>query len=160
MDDRIFSAMSEQRLDPPPFKKRKIFRRRFQAEDDGNDDNIIVTPPSPSAVGAVTLEELIAQGSRSTKCDLRDEQEEPLSVAEILRQRRAIQRRKGGIEFRNHDTTSKNEASDTQATNPLLDEDETLNKIITVVDRFAPQTGQVADVDQHMYAKLSLSATV
>ena len=155
MDDPILPIISGQRPDPPPFKKRKIFRRRFQAQNDGNDNNITVTPQGPSAPAALTLEELIAQGSGDVECDLRDEQEEPLSVAEILRQRRATQRRKGGIEFRNHDTSSKNEASDAQAMNPLLDEDETLNRIITVVDRFAPQTGQVADVDQHMYAKSS-----
>ena len=151
MADGLLS-MADQASNPPPFKKRRFYRRRPQSEDDdGNSDDISV-PYTANATESVPLEKLISQGSSNADVDVAGEQRQSLSVSEILRQRKAMLRKKGGIEFRNDSTASKIDSLESQAGNSLLDEDETLNRIITVVDRFAPQTGQVADVDQHMYA--------
>ena len=152
MDDHIQPVLSEQGSNPPPFKKRKFYRRRTPSEGERDDRDSIATPPSATAPEAITLEELIAQGSQNAHVDADSQQEKPLSVAEILRQRRAIQRRKAGIEFRNVDAAGKVDNSGAQTRSPLPKEDDTLDRMVMVVDRFAPQTGQVADVDQHMYA--------
>lgn len=142
--------MSDQDLHTPPFKKRKVYRRRPQNED--NEDDSIHSHPTATASEYMTSNEPTSQRSRDADAKVYHEQEMPLTVAEILRQRKSVHRRRGGIEYRTVDTPKKNESSSTQAASPLLDKEDTLDKIITVVDRFAPQTGQVADVDQHMYA--------
>ncbi len=149
MEDTTNPVDSDRDLLPTPFKKRKVYRKRPQSEDE-EDDGIHI--PTAIAPEPMSLNELIAQSSRYVDAKAYDEQQTPLSVAEILRQRKAAQRRKGGIEYRTVDTASRTESSGTQATSSLLDKDDSLGRIVTVVDRFAPQTGQVADVDQHMYA--------
>lgn len=151
MEEIAEPLISDRNFDPPPFKKRKAYRRRPQSEDE-EDDGIHTSPPIAPTPDSVSSKDFISQSSREADAKALLERETPLSVAEILRQRKSIQRRRGGIEYRTVDTASKSEASGTQAISSLLDKDDTLDKITTVVDRFAPQTGQVADVDQHMYA--------
>lgn len=154
MADHLQTVASPQVSNPLPFKKRKVHRRRRPSEDDRDDSDTTPAPPTIAASVPVTTEELISRSSHNADAEIDEEEGKPMSVAEILRQRRGMLRRKGGIEFRNDTTTGKSESSDAQAKNLLLEEEDTFNKIITVVDRFAPQTGQVADVDQHMYAVL------
>lgn len=151
MEETAEPLVSDRNFRPPPFKKRKVYRRRPQSEDE-QDNGIHISPPTATTPESVNANDLFSQSSRDADAKVHHEQETPLSVAEILRQRKSVHRRRGGIEYRTVDTASKSEASGTQATSSLLDKDDTLDKITTVVDRFAPQTGQVADVDQHMYA--------
>jgi hypothetical protein len=148
MEDTTNPVDSDRDLLPPPFKKRKIHRRRPQSEEEEDDGIRVALPSTANAPEIVTLDEL-SHDADARACNA---QEPSLSVAEILRHRKAIQRRKGGIEFRALDTASKSDTSESRAISSLLDKDEAMDKIVTVVDRFAPQTGQVADVDQHMYA--------
>jgi len=154
MEDIAKPGKSDRDLLPPPLKKRKVYRKRPQSEDEEVDSIHIASPPTANALEPAILDKLISQSSRDADAKSYNEQETPLSVTEILRQRKAIQRRKAGIEFRAVDTASRNDSSEAKAkaTSSLLDKEDTLDRIITVVDRFAPQTGQVADVDQHMYA--------
>ncbi len=152
MEDTTEPVIPDRDLLPPPFKKRKIYRRRPQSEEEEDDGIHVALPPTANALEIVTLDELISQSSHDADARAYNAQEPSLSVAEILRQRKAIQRRKGGIEFRAFDTASKSDQSGSQGISSLLDKDDAMDKIVTVVDRFAPQTGQVADVDQHMYA--------
>lgn len=99
----------------------------------------------------MTVDELISHHAHLTDTQHFKTDEEPLSVAEILRHRKAALRRKGGIEF----TNSLSSISTTPQTSDALavKEDDTLADIRSVIERFAPQTGQVSDVaDKHMYA--------
>ncbi len=151
MEDILEPSISDRDLHPHPFKRRKVYRRRPQSEDE-EDEGIQISPSTAIAPELVSLNELLSQNNRDADPKAYHEQKTPLSVAEILRLRKSAQRRRGGIEYRSINTASQSEASGSQATSSLLDKDDTLDKIITVVDRFAPQTGQVEDVDQHMYA--------
>lgn len=128
-----------------PFKRRKFIRKRVgsssDAEEDANtkgrDDTERPVPPS-------------VDGKEQTDVETH------LSVVELLRRRRAAQKRRAGIEFSNATPVGESSSSSLilpKAGDDILDNDESLDKILTVVDRFAPQTGQVADVDKHMYAK-------
>ena len=136
---------------PPPFKKRKFYRRRT-----GHDDEVPVeTVNSNSAASApltepMSLDQMIVAESRSSIPQKQDDIDAPLSVAELLRQRKALQRRKGGIGFANTDDIRNTETADPQKNSTGTDQGKVLSKLVTVIDRFAPQTGQVADVDQHM----------
>ena len=129
-----------------PTKRRKFYRKRTDLDDE--------TSPSPSCSPPqqpMTVDELISHHAQIT--DIQDQKlnEDPLSVADILRQRKAALRRKGGIEFSNAQSSS----STTPQTNDALTlkEDDTPADIRAVIERFAPQTGQVSDVaDKHMYA--------
>ena len=138
---------------PPPFKKRKFYRKRPEYEDQALNDNADEESASSAPpTELLTVDEMISQ-SRSDNSQTREELDTPLSVAELLRQRKVLQRRKGGIGFANS-----SDATDIRPTGPQQtilgtgEEEKALSKFVTVVDRFAPQTGQVADVDQHMYA--------
>lgn len=134
-----------------PAKRRRCYRKRTETEEDD--------APHVSAPQSVqTIDELVAQNGHTTKPPTQAE-EAPLSIAELVRQRKAIQRRRGGIEF-----TNLNPATSTidgpQHSDTLVEKDETPADIKLVIGRFAPQTGQVSEAtDKHMYVCLSLLLT-
>ena len=144
-----------------PFKRRKFHRKR---------------PDSPQSDHAALAETLCSSNSTpdlpsidNTPCepppphslealdDDNGDHRPSLSVAEILRRRRTAQRKRAGIEFTNATAVPDSGAAEAVDGNGLLDKEASLDKILNVVDRFAPQTGQVADVDKHMYATISIA---
>ena len=128
-----------------PSKRRKFYRKRTDLDDEGSP-----IPSSPPHPHSMTVDELISHHAHLTDNHDLKADEEPLSVADILRQRKAALRRKGGIEFTNSHTSTSNTPQTNDAL--ILKEDDTLADIRSVVERFAPQTGQVSDVaDKHMY---------
>ncbi len=133
-----------------PTKRRKFYRKRADTNDDEN-----TFAPSPGENTApppelLTVEELIAQNGHIPTAEAHTEEEEEeetaLSIAEILRQRKAAQRRKGGIDF----STTNTAAILPPPNDALIVKEDPIEQLTAVVDRFAPQTGQVADVDKHM----------
>ena len=142
-----------------PFKRRKFHRKR---------------PDSPQSDHAALAETLCSSNSTpdlpsidNTSCepppphslealddDNNGDHRPSLSVAEILRRRRTAQRKRAGIEFTNATAVPDSGVAEAVDGNGLLDKEASLDKILNVVDRFAPQTGQVADVDKHMYATI------
>lgn len=137
---------------PPPFKKRKFYRKRTKVEDEVSDiakatESLSSPPPSE----LLTLDEMIVRHSNGVSKPS-EGQDGELSVAELLRHRKALQRRKGGIGFANVGVATSMAPPAPQTTSLATEEEGTMSKFVTVADRFAPQTGQVADVDQHMYA--------
>lgn len=135
-----------------PAKRRKFYRKRNDAED--NEASDAPLPPPVASPELQTVDELISQNNGM--CGVQDrmeDEDEPLSVAEILRQRKAVQRRRGGIEFSNlNASTSTPEPSDALVER----ENDVPPDIDSVVSRFAPQTGQVSETvnDKHMYVLL------
>jgi hypothetical protein len=139
-----------------PAKRRRFYRKRTDiAEDD--------TPHASAAPSLIipdlpTIGELVAQNGHTAKPPTQSE-EATLSVAELIRQRKAIQRRRGGIEFTNLNlsTTTLGAPPNSDA---LVEKDVTPADIKLVIGRFAPQTGQVSETtDKHMYVCPSLLPT-
>ncbi|CAD6568375.1 MAG: hypothetical protein ASARMPRED_001692 [Alectoria sarmentosa] len=127
-----------------PSKRRKFYRKRTDAENEGSP--AISSPPE-----SMTVDELISHEGRLTQPPDQKSDEESLPVAEILRQRKAALRRTGGIEFTNSYASASNRPQTNDAL--IVKEDDTPADIKSVIERFAPQTGQVSDVvDKHMYA--------
>lgn len=143
-----------------PFKRRKFHRKR---------------PDSPQSDHAALVETLCSSNSTpnlpsidNTPCepppppphslemldDDNGDHRPSLSVADILRRRRTAQRKRAGIEFTNATVIPDSGVAEAVDGNGLLDKEASLDKILNVVDRFTPQTGQVADVDKHMYATI------
>lgn len=147
MDDDV--ADSNTSIDDSfrPFKRRKFFRKRLEPGSDAEEDS---TTKGNVQIDNTSEQPLPPSVDGREQTDV----EAQVSVAELLRRRRAAQKRRAGIEFSN--STPVGDSSGTiipVAGDEILDNEENLNKILTVVDRFAPQTGQVADVDKHMYAE-------
>lgn len=129
-----------------PSKRKKFYRKRTDAEDEGL-STVSSGPPSES----MTVDELISHQGHLTETQEQKTDEDLSPVAEILRQRKPFSRRKGGIEFTNSHTTTSTTPQTGDAL--ILKEDDTPADIKSVIERFAPQTGQVTDVaDKHMYA--------
>ena len=129
-----------------PSKRRKFYRKRSDAGDEGSPTLSSAPPPE-----SMTIDELISHHAHLTETQDHKIDEESLSVTEILRQRKAALRRKGGIEFTNSHTSTSNTPQTSDAL--VVKEDSTPADIKAVIERFAPQTGQVSDVtDKHMYA--------
>ena len=136
-------------------KRRKFYRKRTDAEDEDPSSvtpsaSLPLPPPEPELM---TIDELISQNGQHASPSKQSDDETPLSVAEILRQRKVAQRRRGGIEFTNSAISTPNTL---QPGDALVEKDDTPPDIKAVIERFAPQTGQVSDVaDKHMYARPS-----
>ncbi|KAL8705506.1 MAG: hypothetical protein Q9201_001381 [Fulgogasparrea decipioides] len=132
-----------------PFKRRRFYRKRA-------DDDEIVTVGSPSDRSSVIRpsdgKESLIQTSHLSDGEEQTDGHYQLPVAEILRRRRAAQKRRAGIEFTNATPVVESNTISPRPGDEVLDNGDSLDKILTVVDRFAPQTGQVADVDKHMIA--------
>ena len=79
-----------------------------------------------------------------------DGEDSQFSAAQILRQLKAVPKRRGGIEFTIPTVNARTDSPEPEDSDHLKDKDAITQDIKTVVDRFAPQTGQVADVDKHM----------
>ncbi|KAL9608320.1 MAG: hypothetical protein Q9167_006841 [Letrouitia subvulpina] len=150
MDDPTSSTNSNADTSAHPFKRRKFYRRRAAS---GEDD--ISPAPQPSRntdLELLTLDELVSQNAKSVDPINEEVEDDELPVAEILRRRKAALRRRGGIEFTNSAVSAGSKLPSPPGSDAILENEDDLDKILTVVDRFAPQTGQVADVDKHMMA--------
>lgn len=136
-----------------PAKRRKFYRQR-----DKSDSNPEINGNTSLPIGGIsaqtptTLAELVEQARHSADMVHEDDAQSQLPVAEIIRRRRAARNRRGGIEFSNVGYSSKlnSEPAHSTDTLALVEKDDTMAGVKTVVNRFAPQTGQVADVDKHM----------
>ncbi|MCJ1413710.1 hypothetical protein MMC32_000034 [Xylographa parallela] len=131
-----------------PAKRRKFYRRRAESDQEDLAQAPQKTiPQQPS----LTLDELVtSEGAAPDLCS--HDEDARLSVAEILRQRKAAQRKRAGIEFSNSSHGATNPAT-SQLSNALTTADSIPSAIDAVIDRFTPQTGQVIDVDnKHMMA--------
>lgn len=140
-----------------PAKRRRFYRKRIDTTED-------YTPHASAAPPLIipdlpTMGDFVAQNGHTAKPPTQSE-EATLSVAELIRQRKAIQRRRGGIEF-----TNLNPITTTLGARPhsdaLVEKDVTPADIKLVIGRFAPQTGQVSETtDKHMYVCPSLLPTI
>ena len=145
MSNELHAAELPSDLSFRPAKRRKFYRKRVDIDEGG--DNPSLAPAGPTALTELlTVEELIAQNGQPSTSEAQVEEEPNLSVAEILRLRKAAQRRKGGIDFSNTSAIT----TIPPASDALAIKEDPIEQLKTVVDRFAPQTGQVADVDKHM----------
>ncbi len=151
MSDELQIAEVSQDLSFRPTKRRKFYRKR--ADTDNNEDDSSFAPGENTAsTELLTIDELIAQNGNSSTAEARSAEEETkLSVAEILRQRKTAQRRRGrGIDFSKTTNATIASAAVPPSSDVLVVKEDPIEQLKTVVDRFAPQTGQVADVDKHM----------
>jgi len=151
MSDELHTAEVPSDLNFRPAKRRKFYRKRVDTDDDG-DYSSLAPNETPPSVELLTIEELIAQtGDSPAAEDQTQEEEGRLSVAEILRQCKTAQRRRGrGIDFSNTNNATIPSATALLISDALVVQEDPIEQLKTVVDRFAPQTGQVADVDKHM----------
>ena len=134
-------------------KRRKVYRKKLGSES-GDDENASAALSHALPIAALepmTVDELITQGGDGPSTALRPDSEFQLSVQDIIRQRKASHRRRGGIEFSNHAATSPNPTDRTELVKKDDVEDEIPEDIKSVISRFAPQTGQVTDeTNKHM----------
>ena len=132
-----------------PSKRRKFYRKR--ADDHDEDNNEQPAEQVAHSPTSVTLDELVSsQGQPVSRSHLQEEITP--SIADILRQRKALHRRKGGIDFTNEITATKLLPSYALIQQTPAEINGITADVEKVVNRFAPQTGQVADVNKHMYA--------
>ena len=132
-----------------PQKRRRFYRKRIDSEDEDLSDL-----PPPSTIGTPelqTVDELISHNGAAQSHDTHIQEEAP-PIAELVRQRKVTQRRRGGIEFTNlHPSTSAPGTAISDRAR-ITKEDETSAEVKSVIERFAPQTGQISETsDKHMY---------
>ena len=134
-----------------PFKRRKFYRKRGDADDPATIDEIdFETNKNNDAARPLIVEDLVPHHGQDQAVDEQGREEDSrLPAAQILRHRKAAQRRRGGIEFTNASNTRISAAAP-EDNDALNEKDDSTQEIKTVADRFAPQTGQIADVDKHM----------
>ncbi|KAL8719393.1 MAG: hypothetical protein Q9225_003598 [Loekoesia sp. 1 TL-2023] len=134
-----------------PFKRRKFYRKRVNYSDDEEAGS--AEPSSSNKIPYIptTKSPQVPSASQSDDDGMTHDGVQ-LPVSEILRRRRLAQKRRAGIEFSNATPVPEGGNVEVRPGDEVLDNEDSFGKILTVVDRFAPQTGQVADVDKHMYA--------
>lgn len=129
-----------------PSKRRKFYRKRGDEELSINEDEAQAEADVTDNVHSLTIDELTSKGGSLHHPDAEQDQNLPLSAAELICRRKA-HRRRLGIEFNNSNSDRTSSAPPENSTVALQDD---ALEIKTINDRFAPQTGQVADVDKHM----------
>ena len=134
-----------------PAKRRKFYRKRADTEERDTSE-ITAVPPTPVPDTHTISDEPYQNGHTSETYD-NVGSEKSLSVATLIRQRKSLHRRKGGgIEFTNLNTLASASTTAQNGDVSAEKEDETPAKIRSVIERFAPQTGQVSETtDKHMY---------
>ncbi len=128
-----------------PSKRRKFYRKRGEEDPPVIEDEHKPDAVATDNVDALTLDELISHHGSLHGPDAAD-QRLSLSAAEIISRRKA-QRRRLGIEFNNLSSGLTSSAPPERSA--VVEHDDT-PQMKTINDRFAPQRGQVADVDKHM----------
>lgn len=151
MDDNAMDTETTIHELSRPFKRRRFYRKRVDSSQ--SDQAALAETPgsSNSTPNLPSIDHTPARPPTHPLETIDGDDHSSLSVADILRRRRATQRKRAGIEFTNATAVQESSAVEAIAGDGLLDKEASLDKILTVVDRFAPQTGQVADVDKHMY---------
>ena len=129
-----------------PAKRRKFYRRH----NPNDDDNSMATSQSTERSTTIprTAGSYAAEGNSEVAVDA--EKNNHFTMAEILRRRQAARNRRGGIEFTNNPSSTMSEVETSQSSGAMVEKSDPAKEVQTVVNRFAPQTGQVADVDKHM----------
>ncbi|KAI4178902.1 MAG: hypothetical protein L6R41_008150 [Letrouitia leprolyta] len=144
---------SESVVDEPsrPFKRRKFYRKRVETSFD-NETGTAEDPLSSNVPHLNTSDDPPNPSVTQSEGEENADGDPSLSISEIFRRRKAAQKKRGGIEFSNSTSIPEGSALEARLGDEILDSEDSFGKILTVVDRFAPQTGQVVDVDKHMYA--------
>lgn len=132
-----------------PFQRLKCYRKRAEIEGLAPGDDI-KSDSNEEEAKQLTLDELITHHGLNRNMIVEEAEDSHFSAAQILRQRKAVQKRRGGIEFTISTVNARTDSPEPEDIDQLKEKDETSQDIKTVVDRFAPQTGQVANVDKHM----------
>lgn len=137
-------------LNSRPIKRRKFYRKRGDDSDlIPTDNNLHVEPKiAANSLEPLTIGELVSRHGDLDEGDQLEQESLRMSTAEVLRQRRAIHRKRLGIEFTNASTGAT--PAMPENSDALTEKDDTTADIKSIIDRFAPQMGQVADVDKHM----------
>ena len=122
-----------------PSKRRRFLRKRQSGDEQDDDDGSRISPPQRAAVQVEDAPEDIDGHHLGDK---------NVSVAELLRLRKSHRSRKGGIEF---STTGAKVEEGSGSTTALAVQNAAEHHLDAIVDRFVPHSGQVVDVDKHMY---------
>lgn len=133
-----------------PFKRRKFYRKRvntFSVDETGSTED----PTSSKVPQFYTSNDPLYPPFTHLDREENTDGDSSLPTSEIFRRRRAIQKRRAGIEFSNAASVPEGAADESRRGDEILDNEDSFGKILTVVDRFAPQTGQVVDVDKHIF---------
>jgi hypothetical protein len=126
-----------------PSKRRKFYRRRNDEESPNHHGEIVEQLTQTEESGELG-------GHLPSTKDGVEGIEQP--IGEILRLRKLGRARKGGIAFTEpiDHPRSTSGAPTEETSGALVIKDDTHDEITAVTGRFAPQTGQVVDVDKHM----------
>lgn len=126
-----------------PVKRRKFLRKR-------PDDDLHTTPENGPSSLPPPSEEQETQGPSTTSALPRaNEDEESTPVSDILRLRKSHKARRGGVEF---STSSRSKIQDNAQSTDLVNvQDQEIERVRAMADRFTVHTGQKVDVDKHMY---------
>ena len=129
-------------------KRRRHYRRRSDADEVDVKGDASQTP-------AVPIEsDTIGRSQDSAVPHAPDagagDEDEQLSVAEALRRRKQLRARRGGVEFVPGRPNPKDGDLEMDSSRMALEKTAPAEEVAAIVNRFAPQTGQVADVNKHM----------
>ena len=128
-------------------RRRKVLRRRL------NDDNDVPLVNSQNQSRPLTTSSSTAASSHPPLeiAAPVEPEEHILPMAEILRRRKLAKARRAGIEFSNSSQNTRSNSTPPRPSDALVSMDDGRFALEAAVNRFAPQTGKVADVlDKHM----------
>ncbi|KAI9832836.1 MAG: hypothetical protein M1826_001002 [Phylliscum demangeonii] len=140
--------------DPPfrPAKRRRHYRKRGDDLEPGDVDTVSIpegvgAPPDPLEPGG--------PAPRPEDSPNQHDGDQRPSAKLVQLRRPTRHHRRTGIEFANglsHPPGGRGPRSSPPPPDAAVDRDETTADVAAMVNRFAPQTGQVADVNKHMMA--------
>ena len=134
-----------------PAKRRKFYRKRATSEDE--ESNAVSRPShSPSHLSPAQALHDPADDDVASPPPIQGDDQSTVSIADLLRLRKAAQRKRGGVEFTSAASNASPAPQPSTALIELEERQDVPENIKAVISRFAPQTGQVTEeADKHMY---------
>ena len=134
-----------------PFKRKKFLRKRTDVTYDLDEAQESAASP-PFNVSSHLRDELHSSQLHRLAVNKSTAGDAGTSIQDVLRQRKALLRRRGGIEFGKETSQPLDAVKIGNLSHEEQEGDPDAAEIDRLVSRFAPQTGHVAEAnDKHMY---------
>ncbi len=111
--------------------------------------------PAPDAVDLPTPSQPTKAAESAGDDETQEKSDAEIDISNLIRARKQIRRPVTGVQFSNTKATRENAGND--ASSAMVKSDQPIDRPLDIANRFVGGTGQVVNVDKHMFVSLPQS---